>query len=169
VSLDVALFRLLHHGAGRTRLIDGPALACARFGAIGEVVLMLLVGLRHGRQGRAVVARCLAAVGTVYLASELVGRMVDRARPFVTVGQAEALVPHKPERSFPSRHVAAALAMTIIARPVAPVLARMMGVLAAGLGLARVRTGLHYPTDVGGGVVLGSLVGRLLRHSGPAR
>lgn len=143
-------------------MIDGPALACARFGATGEVVLMLLVGLRHGRRGRAVVVRSLAAVGTVYLLSELLGSMVGRARPFVTVGDAEALVPHDPKRSFPSRHVASAMAMTMIARPVAPGLAQTMGALAAGLGLARVRIGLHYPTDVAGGVVLGSLVGRVL-------
>jgi membrane-associated phospholipid phosphatase len=163
MSLDAALFRLVHLGAGRTRLIDSPARACARFGAAGEVVLMLLVGLRHGRRGCAVVARSLAAVGAVYVLSELLGSVVGRARPFARLSEAQELVPHDPARSFPSRHVASAVAMALIARPVAPGLAGAMGALAAGLGLARVRTALHYPTDVVGGIVLGSLVGGVLR------
>jgi membrane-associated phospholipid phosphatase len=40
----------------------------------------------------------------------------------------------------------------------------LMAVLAAALGVARVRAGLHYPSDVLAGAVLGSIIGRLLRQ-----
>jgi undecaprenyl-diphosphatase len=163
VWLDRLLFRLLHHRAGELGALDRAVLACARFGSYAEVALMLLAGLRGGQRGRRAVVRCLAAVGSLYLLAELIGRLVGRARPFAAGQQARKLVEHGPARSFPSRHVASAAAMAVITGPAAPRLAAAMGWLAAGLGLARIRVGLHYPADVLAGALLGLLVGRLLR------
>jgi undecaprenyl-diphosphatase len=44
-----------------------------------------------------------------------------------------------------------------------PLLGSAMAGVAALLGLSRIAVGLHYPSDVVAGALLGSLVGRLLR------
>jgi undecaprenyl-diphosphatase len=45
-----------------------------------------------------------------------------------------------------------------------PVLGLTMSVVAWLLGLSRVATGLHYPSDVLAGALLGGVIGRLLRE-----
>jgi len=163
VSLDRRLFQLLQHRAGAWRPLDTPLLACARYGSVAEVGLMLLAGLRYGARGRAAVLRCLAAVATLYGLLEVIGSWADRARPFASQPEARALLRHSARRSFPSRHVASALAMAVIVQPPAQRIGSLMAFLAAALGVARVRAGLHYPSDVLAGAVLGCIIGRLLR------
>jgi membrane-associated phospholipid phosphatase len=106
----------------------------------------------------------LAAVGLVYVSSEVLGSAWPRERPFGNLSDVEALVPHTAKRSFPSRHVASGLAMAAIGRRAHPLLGLAMSAVAWLLGLSRVATGLHYPSDVLAGAFLGSVIGRLLRE-----
>jgi undecaprenyl-diphosphatase len=163
VSLDDDVFSLLHYRAGAIRPLDLPLLTWARFGSAGEICLMLLMGISHGRAGRQAVRRSLLAVAATYVLVEFVGRLSGRSRPAAAHPSARPLLPHSTDRTFPSRHVASAVALGAVARPVAPRLALAMWVGALALGLGRIRAGLHYPSDVLGGVLLGWLVGRLFR------
>jgi undecaprenyl-diphosphatase len=129
--------------------------------AVTEVVLMLLLAL-SGRRRSAL--RMLAAVGTVYLASELLGRAWPRQRPFERLAGVEPLVLHASGRSFPSRHVASGLAMATVGGQEHARLGWLMAVVAWLLGVSRVAAGLHYPSDVAAGAVLGHLVGAALKR-----
>jgi undecaprenyl-diphosphatase len=162
-SLDHRLFRALHHRAGQWTALEAALLACARYGWAIESALMLVVGLRHGPQGRRVVLRCLGTVASLYALAEAVGRSAARTRPFSALPGVHAVLRHSPERSFPSRHVASAVAMGVIAGPAAPTIASAMLAVAAGLAFGRIRAGLHYPSDVVGGAVLGLIMGRVMR------
>jgi membrane-associated phospholipid phosphatase len=128
--------------------------------AAAEVGLMLLLGL-SGRP-RAT-GRMLLAVSSVYVAVELIGATWRRPRPFADFEQIAAVVPHSPERSFPSRHVASAVAMARVASRARPSLGRLMAMLAALLALGRVGAGLHYPSDALAGAALGFLLGSVFR------
>jgi membrane-associated phospholipid phosphatase len=126
-----------------------------------EVALMCALAVT-GRRGSAV--RMLAAVALVYVASELLGMAWPRRRPFAGLKDVEGLVPHTALRSFPSRHVASGLAMAMIGGRAHPLLGSAMALVAWLLGLSRVAAGLHYPSDVLSGALLGKLVGRLLQE-----
>ena len=130
-----------------------------------EVLLMGALAL-GGRRGAA--ARMLAAVAVVYLASELLGALWSRQRPFVRLSQVEALVSHAAERSFPSRHVASGLAMAAIGGRAHPRLGLAMATVAWLLGVSRVAAGLHYPSDVLAGAALGAAIGQLMSDRGYA-
>jgi membrane-associated phospholipid phosphatase len=136
------------------------ASATASWLASVEIALMLALGAQ-GRRGS--VVRMLLAVAIVYVASEALGSRWRRERPFARHSTVETLVAHRPGRSFPSRHVASALAMASIGHAAHPRLGRAMAWLAWLLGLSRVAAGLHYPSDVLAGALLGRVVGRLLR------
>jgi undecaprenyl-diphosphatase len=125
-----------------------------------EVGLMLLLAV-SGRP-RAV-SRMLLAVGSVYVASELLGRAWPRVRPFERLADVESLAEHSLGRSFPSRHVASGLAMAIIGAEEHARLGRLMAVVAGLLGASRVGAGLHFPTDVAAGAALGGLIGSVLK------
>ncbi|HEX8969068.1 MAG TPA: phosphatase PAP2 family protein [Chloroflexota bacterium] len=133
----------------------------ARWLAGVEVGLMLALALGGRRQSA---LRMLAAVGLVYVASEALGMLWPRTRPFARVSTITPLVAHAPSRSFPSRHVAAGLAMARIGRRAHPRLGLAMALVAGLLGASRVAAGLHYPSDVLAGAALGWLVGRGLRQ-----
>lgn len=162
MSLDQEVFRALRHRAGEWPAVDRPLLACARSGSFAQVSLMLLVGICRGADGRRALWRCLAAVAALYPVCELSGRLVRRERPFSAGPGVRQLLQHSAGRSFPSRHVASAVAMSIVVGPAAPRAAGLMAVLAGGLSVGRVRAGLHYPSDVLAGAALGAIVGGCL-------
>lgn len=168
MSLDRRVFRLLHQRAGELGLLDRLLVGCGRFGSAGAVGVLLWVGARGGASGRRALGRCLLAVAAIHRLCEVLGWLTARPRPFAADPAATALMPHPPGRSFPSRHVASATAMALLIRPVSGDGAALLALIAAGLGFGRVRAGLHYPSDVLGGVGLGFLVALSLRerHAG---
>jgi membrane-associated phospholipid phosphatase len=121
---------------------------------------MVLLGL-SGKPGAAL--RVLLSVGAVYVAVAAIGLRWERHRPFAQFEAIRELVSHAPHRSFPSRHVASAFAMATVAMPVHAAIGRLMGSLACALAASRVVAGLHYPSDVIAGALLGVAVGRLFR------
>lgn len=159
-DVDFAAARLLNRAARSSpeaRLVTG--VAAARLAPV-EVLLMGALAL-GGRRGSA--ARMLAAVSTVYVACEVLGRLWPRARPFAADSSIESLAAHDAVRSFPSRHVASGLAMAVIGGSAHGKLGVAMAAVAGALGVSRVAAGLHYPSDVGGGALLGLLIGYALR------
>ncbi len=124
---------------------------------VGLMGVLALTGLPRAA------LRMLLAVTLVYAASELAGQAWPRERPFTRLDDVTPLVPHTAGRSFPSRHVASAVAMALIAARHRPALGRLMATNALALSLTRVAAGLHYPTDALSGLLLGVAIALPLR------
>jgi undecaprenyl-diphosphatase len=67
-----------------------------------------------------------------------------------------------PGRSFPSAHAADTAAAAIVIGWAAPALTPVAVGIAALVGISRVYLGVHYPSDVVAGWVLGAAVGAAL-------
>jgi len=61
--------------------------------------------------------------------------------------------------SFPSGHTASAFAFSVAASAEYPLAATVLVPAALGVGLARMRSLRHYPTDVLGGAAIGAAIG----------
>lgn len=163
-ALDDALVRALNRLALATPAgLLGTRLA-ARWLAGVEVGLMVLLAA-SGRRPAA--GRMLLGVGVVYVTCDALGWLWPRRRPFDRLADITPLVPHTSGRSFPSRHVASGLAMAAAGAAAQPGLGLAMRWVAWLLGLSRVMAGLHYPSDVLCGALLGHAVAGLLGHLAP--
>jgi undecaprenyl-diphosphatase len=123
-------------------------------------VAWALLFIFGGRRGR-VMALLLGVtlLLTDQLSSHVVKPWVDRTRPCFDVAGVEALIAQVHSRSFPSSHAANMFGAATILSLGAGGWWRMTYVLAFLVGLSRIYVGVHYPTDVLAGAVLGVIVG----------
>lgn len=130
----------------------------ARFSKLGEHAgVWLAIGLVGGAmdaERRSEWRRATATVAGVYALNTAIKRVVGRRRP--ELAGLPALTGTPTALSFPSAHAstsfAGAVAYSRLDLPTAPLYA-----LAVGLALSRLYLGVHYPSDVLAGSVLGGL------------
>jgi len=162
LALDEAGARALNELIRRSSGARLLARTASRGLAGCEIVLMGVLALRGHRR---TALRMLYAVCIIYLTSEAIGLVLARQRPFAQVSDVQELLSHHPARSFPSRHVASAVAMALLARDSDRRVARAMASVAALLGVSRIAAGLHYPSDVVAGAALGFTISRYVRKA----
>jgi undecaprenyl-diphosphatase len=159
---------LFHHDAVEDPLLVYINASEALFVAILAAVFLFANGERHRVWWRATVAAVLSA-GVALAIAKVLSEIVDRARPFVVDPSGVHLFSgHAADPGFPSDHATAAfaVAMAIYLRN------RLWGsvalVAATVLAVGRVAIGVHFPSDVLAGAVLGCGVALLL-YIGPIR
>jgi membrane-associated phospholipid phosphatase len=107
-------------------------------------------------QGWLQTALLAADVAATAATTYLVKRAYDRPRPFVTDPSIVPLgpVPHSP--SYPSGHASAAFAAARVIAKLDPALSSAAYDLATQIAVSRVYAGVHYPSDVVTGALLGT-------------
>jgi undecaprenyl-diphosphatase len=159
---------LYHHDAVEDPLLLYINLSEALFVATLLLVFLFANGERLRSWRRAAVAAALSA-GLALLVGKAISELVDRARPFVVDPHGVHLFSgHAADPGFPSDHAtgAFAVAMAIYLRKRSWGVAAL--VAAAVLSVGRVAIGVHFPSDVLGGAVLGCLAASVL-WIGPLR
>jgi len=143
------LLRLL---AGCSRAADGPL-----WGA-----LILLLPWLGGPEG-AREAGLMLALGAVNLTLYYtLKRSTRRQRPFERCDDIHACLKVPDAFSFPSGHTLHAFAFALLLSAFHPALAPLLWGFAALVGLSRVVLGLHFPSDVVFGAVLGMATANLV-------
>jgi undecaprenyl-diphosphatase len=160
-ELDTSLVKDL--AAARTpalNTVTGVLTRLAETYTISVLAVVAFVGFRvafHRWRESALVAAAVAGEVTIFLLTTL---LVDRQRPPVP-----KLDDAPPTSSFPSGHMAAAVvmygALAVVAsgrvrsRPARIAITCAAVLIPLAVGAARVYRGMHYPTDVLGGALLG--------------
>ena len=121
----------------------------------------LLLWLTLG-QGWYQLVLTVAIMGGGFVLLSLGRSLYNRPRPYETWEIEPLIAKDSPGKSLPSRHVFSATAIASLALSLNLYLGLVMLLLAAVLALLRVLGGVHYPSDVVLGYVLGLLVGSLL-------
>jgi len=148
------------HGTGKVLAVDG----------ILVFAVLLVVGwwqARSAPDAPDAVARVVWAGGASlvgFVAVQLIGGVVDRARPYTAMPASHVLVARSTDFSFPSDHgtaagaIATGLVLAAAHGSVRRWVATVGVVTAVALAAARVYVGVHYPGDVVAGLALGALV-----------
>lgn len=124
------------------------------------IALGLLMLLFKPTRKAGVSALCAMLIGLIVV-NFTIKPLVSRPRPWLTIENFVNLVPEKDPNSFPSGHTNAAFAFALAVCMAAP--KRWMKIaavcMAAVMGLSRLYAGVHFPSDVAAGAVIGSLCG----------
>lgn len=162
--VDAAEYRIcrrLNHGAAfpvPRRIFQ----VASRLGD-GIIWYVLIVALPwcYGRQALrpAVVMALTGMLGLVVY--KVLKRACVRERPFITHAAIDLAMPPLDRYSFPSGHTLHAASFALQASMHFPQLGWVLVPLALTIAASRVVLGLHYPTDVLAGAVLGASLGGL--------
>jgi decaprenylphosphoryl-5-phosphoribose phosphatase len=156
-SLDLRLLRVLRT-RGHAPPVEAAVIALARSGERGLIWYALAgCGAVLHEERRAVYLRAVRVVLASMVVNSAVKQAVRRARPALEL---PALAPAFWWRSYPSAHSSSSFAgARALSRALPPA---PMYALALAMALSRPYLGVHYPSDVLAGAILGDAVAELM-------
>jgi membrane-associated phospholipid phosphatase len=156
-ALDLGLLRLLRT-RGHAPSVEAAVIVFARAGEHGLLWYALAgIGAALDRRRRPVYVRAARAVFGTMIANACIKRLVRRTRPVLE--ELPALTRTLSWHSYPSAHASTSFAGARVLAETLP--AGVMYGLASTMALSRPYLGVHYPSDVVAGALLGNAVARL--------
>lgn len=129
-------------------------------GMIWIVATLLLLIPKKTR--KVAIISAVALLGSLLINNHLIKNLVQRPRPYMTFTDLRIIIPTPSEFSFPSGHTASSFAAASVFYAHLPKKFGIPAVILAGvIGLSRLYVGVHYPTDVIAGMLMGFFLGYL--------
>lgn len=165
IGMDQFIFLQIFQQTGR-RYVDYIFRMLSR-SADGYLYFPLFIALFFfdTQSGPAIFYSTLLAFGMELPLYKIIKNSVKRLRPFARLQGISFLMAPPDQFSFPSGHTAAAFIVAIIIGYHHPVFTYPLYCWASLVGLSRIYLGVHYPTDILAGSVLGlicSLMGLVI-------
>lgn len=159
-NIDYEIFYFLNSFAGKSNLTDWVIIFFARhlvYVFVAAVIIYLLINRRKILAYTAVTHAFLSFVIARLIITELIRFIWHRPRPFLAQEVTE-LFNKGNEASFPSGHAAAMFAIAAAIYFYNKSLGMWLFVAAIVTTVSRVISGVHYPSDILAGAVVGVLV-----------
>ena len=127
---------------------------------IAYIILLLIAIIKGGRTGKVMVIGVLILIAiTDQISSNILKDLFHRLRPCIVLPDAITPIGCTGTYSFPSNHAFNNFAAATFIYRFFPKLKWALFVTAVLISVSRIYLGLHYPSDVLGGAILGSVLG----------
>ena len=166
IYIDHSIFYFFYNLSGKNYFLDALIIFCGEY----LIYLVILFVFWHAyrmwqRNGLKAFVPYVEAIISVIIARgvvvELIRVFYDRIRPFEAFSLTHNLIIDSAS-SFPSGHTIVMFALATSIYFYDKKFGWFLFVLGAVIGLGRIAGGVHYPSDVLGGAVLGIVVGWLV-------
>lgn len=173
-NLNTFLFTLINQGAGYWSSLDYVVIAITSYIAYG--VCIAVVGyficiapfrtsdMRERLRGLAHAGEMALSLGLVYIIVKALKLIVAHPRPFESLVDVTQLAHATPLESFPSMHAALTIALAISVLPYRKHLGHLLITFSFIVAISRLYVGVHYPFDVGVGLLIGYLIPKLIHR-----
>ena len=160
--MDFYFFNLINQFAGRFVWLDGVIIFLAdRFSYVlfGSLILFLI---KDYKKYRSMVIKAVAAGPIAWFGiSELIKLIWVSPRPFVQ-NQVNLLLTHRPDGSFPSSHASFFFAISTVVFFYNKKAGIVFYIASFLIGFSRVFVGIHWPSDILAGALVGIISGWLV-------
>lgn len=163
--MDFLVFQRINDLAGKSVFLDGLAVFFAEYLGyilVGILVFFLLKDYR--KYWQFVLKVFLAAFFARFVIVEIIRSFWERPRPFVE-NQVNLLISHEVSGSFPSGHAAFYFALAIAIYYFNKKLGIFFLISSFLISFFRVFSGVHWPSDVLAGAIVGIFSGWLITRS----
>ncbi len=154
-ALDLQLVLDAQHSVTAAAWSQALAIFFARWAIFLNLGLGLILIVSRVKRARHAVLEVAWSVAVSALFVALIAFMVQRPRPFMAASGVVALIPPPISTAFPSGHTSVAVAMAIAFAHADPRIGLISCVIAGLVAFGRISAGVHYPTDILGGVLVG--------------
>jgi undecaprenyl-diphosphatase len=155
IIMDVKVFRAINQMTGRSTLVDQfMILISNKIRYVYFFILIVMWFKKHPyRQmtNNAIISAFITLIMNLFLKL-----FISKPRPFMK-SRVGILIPSKMDSSFPSKHTLLVFAVSTSILLYNRVLGTIMCGLAALTGISRIWVGHHYPSDIIGSALLGSV------------
>jgi undecaprenyl-diphosphatase len=124
-------------------------------------VTTLLLIILTSNQTRITAISSAAALALSHIPVQLVKKLFPRKRPYLQIKKTKILPNPLKDHSFPSGHTTAVFSVIVPFLFQTPSLAAVLLPIGLCVGISRIYLGLHYPSDVIAGGILGACFGSL--------
>lgn len=160
MNIDLYFFNLINGLAGRWAWLDYAAMFCAdALGYLLLFVLVLFLALNYKKYWKMVLEAVIAAGVTRFVMTALIRWLWFRPRPFVALNFLPLINQSPEEGAFPSGHASFYFALSTIVYFYNKKLGVAFYIASFFIVLSRVFVGVHWPSDILAGAVLGILMG----------
>ncbi|OXI65525.1 undecaprenyl-diphosphatase [Burkholderia sp. AU28863] len=163
-NLNLALFSTINAGVAPHPGVARLAIFAADWLVYALPAMLLLTWAFGARSARRQAIEAGVGVCVALGVAQALGHVWFSPRPFMA-GVGTQLIPHAPDSSFPSDHMTFAWSMAVglLLGGTTRVTGFVMAAMAVAIAWGRVYAGVHWPFDMAGGVLVGT-VGALAAH-----
>jgi undecaprenyl-diphosphatase len=125
-------------------------------GATFTIASTLLIWLLAPSPWAETGAKALVALAASHIPVAIAKKLYPRVRPYITLPDTNTFRNPLTDHSFPSGHTTAIFSVTVPFMAETPILTFILAPIGFIVGISRIYLGLHYPSDVIAGAILGS-------------
>ena len=155
-ALDTRIFLKINGLAGENRWLDLFGLFCAKY--LEYILIAILLGVIIFAWNKKNILMATSALVSVIISrlvvTEIIRFFYHHPRPFLVLNEAKQLIFGINSYSFPSGHAISYFSVAIAVFLFNKKLGALSLVLATLISLGRIYVGVHWPSDIIGGVVL---------------
>jgi undecaprenyl-diphosphatase len=159
--MDQFILQWINNFAGKREWLDMLGVIISEYLIfLLPIIIFLVYFFSKKSNGFLIFKKILLSLIFVYLFNYLIGYLVARPRPFVTdkgIYQLAKFFARASDYSFPSQHTATAFVLALVVFLDKKKLGIILLILAALIGGSRIFVGVHYPSDILGGILMACL------------